>query len=234
MTHLEKLRLRVQDTASKVLVTGDLNAGKSTFVNTLLQRDVMPVDQQPCTSSFCEVHDVAENNGVEEVHIVKDAAAYDVRDASTYEAVPLAELERIVDEADAEEEEDVVEAARLLQQQIVYNGEVLDIAFESMRTYKEGTQSLAYLDAAVNLAYSLLKMLERWSKRKGSGEVYVRKKAKAKKRKGGKSVPEGEGVPDVEEEAEDRDEEEVINETMFTFDQFEQVRSRPSSSSLVV
>ena len=87
-------------------------------------------------------------------------------------------------DAEAEEEEDVVDAARLLQQQIVYNGEVLDIAFESMRTYKEGTQSLAYLDAAVNLAYSLLKMLERWSKRKGSGEVYVRKKAKAKKRKG--------------------------------------------------
>ena len=87
-------------------------------------------------------------------------------------------------DAEGEEEEDVVYAARLLQQQIVYNGEVLDIAFESMRTYKEGTQSLAYLDAAVNLAYSLLKMLERWSKRKGSGEVYVRKKAKAKKRKG--------------------------------------------------
>ena len=88
-------------------------------------------------------------------------------------------------DTEAEEEEDVVYAARLLQQQIVYNGEVLDIAFESMRTYKEGTQSLAYLDAAVNLAYSLLKMLERWSKRKGSGEVYVRKKAKARKRKGG-------------------------------------------------
>lgn len=92
----------------------------------------------------------------------------------------------VIDEAkDAEaEDEDVADAARLLQQQIVYNGEVLDIAFESMRTYKEGTQSLAYLDAAVNLAYSLLKMLEGWSKRKGTGEVYVRKKAKAKKRKG--------------------------------------------------
>lgn len=93
----------------------------------------------------------------------------------------------VIDEAkdaEAEDEEDVADAARLLQQQIVYNGEVLDIAFESMRTYKEGTQSLAYLDAAVNLAYSLLKMLEGWSKRKGTGEVYVRKKAKAKKRKG--------------------------------------------------
>ena len=116
---------------------------------------------------------------------------------------------------EAEEEVDVADAARLLQQQIVYNGEVLDIAFESVRTYKEGTQSLAY---------ALLRMLERWSKRKGMEEMYVRKKAKPKKRKGGKNVPEGEGVPDVEEEQEDRDEEEVINETMFTFSQFEQVR----------
>ena len=100
--------------------------------------------------------------------------------------------------------------------------------------YKEGTQSLAYLDAAVSLAYALLRMLERWSKQKGTGEMYVRKKAKPKKRKGGKNVPEGEGVPDVEEEPEDREEEEVINETMFTFDQFEQVRSRPPSPSRTV
>ena len=133
--------------------------------------------------------------------------------------------------AEAEEEADVADAARPLQQQIVYNGEVLDIAFESVRTYKEGTQSLVYLDAAVSLAYALLRMLERWSKRKGTGEMYVRKKAKPKKRKRGKNVPEGEGVPDVEEEPEDREEEEVINETMFTFDQFEQVRSHPASPS---
>ena len=70
--------------------------------------------------------------------------------------------------AEAEEEADVADAARLLQQQIVYNGEVLDIAFESVRTYKEGTQSLAY---------ALLRMLERWSKQKGTGEMYVRKNA---------------------------------------------------------
>lgn len=80
------------------------------------------------------------------------------------------------------DEEDVADAARLLQQQIVYNGEVLDISFESMRSYKEGTQSLAYLDASVHLSYALLRMLERWSKRKGGDNMYVRKKAKPKKK----------------------------------------------------
>ncbi|KAI0827274.1 timeless protein-domain-containing protein [Trametes gibbosa] len=120
-------------------------------------------------------------------------------------------------------EEDVAEAARLMQQQIVYNGEVLDFAFDSIRAYKPRAQSLAYLDASVHFAYVLLRVLERWEKRRGKGEMYVRKKARAKKRgPRGKETEEGEGVPDVEEEPQQGDEEEVINETMFTFSQFEQ------------
>src|SRR6267154_4193595 len=54
------------------------------------------------------------------------------------------------------------EAAAILQQQLIYNGEVLDIALESLRSYKEGTQSLTYLNGSVHLAYALLRMLERW------------------------------------------------------------------------
>lgn len=74
------------------------------------------------------------------------------------------------------------EAAELLQQQLIYNGEVLDIAFESLRSYKAGTQSLAYLDSGIYMAYALLRMLEKWSKAK-SGEMYVRKKKPKKKKK---------------------------------------------------
>ena len=76
----------------------------------------------------------------------------------------------------------IAEAAEVLQHQIIYNGEVLDISFESVRTYKEGTQSLAYLDASIHLAYALLRMLEKWSKRQGASDMYVRKKAKPKKK----------------------------------------------------
>ena len=94
--HIEKLRLRVEDTSSKVLVTGDLNAGKSTFVNALLRREVMPADQQPCTTAFCEVHDAAENEGKEEIHIVLDGKVYDIKDASTYTTAELSHLEDIV------------------------------------------------------------------------------------------------------------------------------------------
>lgn len=74
------------------------------------------------------------------------------------------------------------EAADTLKQQLIYNGEVLDIAIESLRSYKEGTQSLAYLDCSVYLAYALLRMLEKWSKGQGDG-VYVRQKKVKKKAK---------------------------------------------------
>jgi replication fork protection complex subunit Tof1/Swi1 len=73
------------------------------------------------------------------------------------------------------------EAADLLQQQLVYNGEVLDIALDSLRSYKEGVQSLTYLDSAIHLAYSLLRMLERWGKTQGE-KMYVRKKAKRRRK----------------------------------------------------
>ena len=75
------------------------------------------------------------------------------------------------------------ETAETLQQQIIYNGEILDIAFEAMRNYKQGTQSLTYLDASVHLGYSLLKMLERWGKQSGGKDVYVRKKKKVRRRR---------------------------------------------------
>ncbi|KAJ6474609.1 hypothetical protein C8R47DRAFT_1053265 [Mycena vitilis] len=101
VAHIDKLRLRVQDTSSKVLVTGDLNAGKSTLVNALLRRQVMPVDQQPCTTAFCEVHDATENAGVEAVHILKDPAVYNPADESTYTAAAVEDLEDIIAEYEA-------------------------------------------------------------------------------------------------------------------------------------
>lgn len=96
--HLDKLRSRIEDTSSKVLVTGDLNAGKSTFVNALLRRNVMPVDQQPCTTAFCEVHDALENDGKEEVHVLKEGTAYSVKDETTFTRSSLSDLDSIVSE----------------------------------------------------------------------------------------------------------------------------------------
>lgn len=129
INHIDKLRLRVQDTSSKVLVTGDLNAGKSTFVNALLRREVMPVDQQPCTTAFCEVHDAADNQGKEEVHVVKDGAVYDINDESTFTKGEISDLETIV--ADNEHTERMIKLylgdTRAPSESLLNNG-VVDIS----------------------------------------------------------------------------------------------------------
>ena len=129
VAHIDKLRLRVEDTSSKVLVTGDLNAGKSTFVNALLRREVMPVDQQPCTTAFCEVHDATENQGKEEVHVVKDGLMYDINDSSTFTRGNIVDLEDIV--ADNETNQPMIKLyladSRAPSESLLNNG-VVDIS----------------------------------------------------------------------------------------------------------
>ena len=129
ISHVDKLRTRVEDTSSKVLVTGDLNAGKSTFVNALLRRQVMPVDQQPCTAMFCEVHDAAENDGTEEVHVLKEGIAYDKNDESTFNRAAIADLENIVSETENAQHvlKLYVADTRLPTESLLHNG-VVDIA----------------------------------------------------------------------------------------------------------
>ncbi|KAG5981765.1 hypothetical protein E4U55_002594 [Claviceps digitariae] len=126
--HLLSLRDRIEDTSSKVLITGDLNAGKSTFCNALLRRKVLPEDQQPCTAIFCEVLDARENAGVEEVHAVHKDTDYSRNDESTYDVYTLAELEGIVTDNETYTQCKVyVRDIRTVNESLLNNG-VVDIA----------------------------------------------------------------------------------------------------------
>ena len=126
--HLSLLRERIEDTSSKVLVTGDLNAGKSTFCNALLRRKILPEDELPCTSIFCEVLDVRENGGLEEVHAVPKGKNYNRDDESTYVPFPLHKLEQIVIDSDHYSQCKVyVKDVRTVDESLLNNG-VLDIA----------------------------------------------------------------------------------------------------------
>lgn len=126
--HLLLLRDRIEDTSSKVLVTGDLNAGKSTFCNALLRRKVLPEDQQPCTSIFCEVLDARENGGLEEVHAVRKEMFYNRHDESTYDVYTLQELEKIVTDNDQYNQCKVyIKDIRSIDQSLLNNG-VVDIS----------------------------------------------------------------------------------------------------------
>ncbi|KAH7038259.1 transmembrane GTPase fzo1 [Microdochium trichocladiopsis] len=126
--HLLSLQERIEDTASKVLITGDLNAGKSTFCNALLRRKVLPEDQQPCTSIFCEVLDARENSGIEEVHAIHMDAVYNRNDEGTYDVYPLKELENIVvDNTRYMQCKVYVKDVRTIDESLLNNG-VVDIA----------------------------------------------------------------------------------------------------------
>lgn len=126
--YLLNLKDRVDDTSSKVFVTGDLNAGKSTFCNALLRRKILPEDQQPCTSVFCEVIDAKnENAGIEEVHAIPIGKDYDIRDESTYKIYQLKDLEDLVYDCDKYSLLKVyVLDNRLFQESLLRNG-VIDI-----------------------------------------------------------------------------------------------------------
>ncbi|OBZ71525.1 Transmembrane GTPase fzo1 [Grifola frondosa] len=76
----------------------------STFVNALLRREIMPVDQQPCTTAFCEVHDASENEGKEEVHLLKEGVSYSTKDESTFTRASLSDLDAIVSENENEQQ----------------------------------------------------------------------------------------------------------------------------------
>ncbi|KAG6097075.1 hypothetical protein E4U31_005213 [Claviceps sp. LM219 group G6] len=126
--HLLSLRDRIEDTSSKVLITGDLNAGKSTFCNALLRRKVLPEDQQPCTAIFCEVLDARENAGIEEVHAVHRNTEYSRNDETTYDVYALAELESIVTDNETYTQCKVyVRDIRTVDESLLNNG-VVDIA----------------------------------------------------------------------------------------------------------
>lgn len=126
--HLFQLRDRIEDTSSKVLVTGDLNAGKSTFCNALLRRKILPEDQQPCTSIFCEVLDARENGNLEEAHAIRKDVAYNRNDESTYDVFPLEELEKIVSDNQTYAQCKVyVKDIRTIDESLLNNG-VVDIS----------------------------------------------------------------------------------------------------------
>ncbi|KAF9286648.1 mitofusin, partial [Mortierella antarctica] len=102
--HLDNLYQRVSDKSSKVLITGDLNAGKSTL----------------------------ENEGQEAVHAIKEPSAYNRQDANTFTVVDMRHLEKFMNDV-IDGYEDYAQLKvyctdrRLVNDSLLHNG-VVDIA----------------------------------------------------------------------------------------------------------
>lgn len=84
LTRIDSLLKRVSDATSKVLVTGDVNAGKSTLINALLRQDILQTDQQPCTSAFFEISEPKEGEERDQVRAIPDPDSYDPMNVLTY------------------------------------------------------------------------------------------------------------------------------------------------------
>ncbi|KAI7953017.1 hypothetical protein MJO29_008648 [Puccinia striiformis f. sp. tritici] len=105
-SHLADIRTRVLDRNSRILVTGDLNAGKSTFVNALLAREVAPTDQQPCTEVMCEILDRSHiKSPLEQIHAIPHGSLYDIEDPTTYVTFPIDKLSELVNNANEDSED---------------------------------------------------------------------------------------------------------------------------------
>lgn len=101
LDHLNNLKSRVSNPLSKVLITGDLNSGKSTLVNALLNKEILPVDQQPCTSIFCQVYSSSKDDqdSNDQIHAVIDTENYDKINTETYHKIEARHLYKtLVDE----------------------------------------------------------------------------------------------------------------------------------------
>ena len=123
--YLERMAARVRDRTSKVMVTGDLNGGKSTLINALLRdglsranslnqpvkscnstqstqpveyKNLLPIDQQPCTQAFCEVVPVV--NGTLSVQAISDIERYSPEDRSSYDTCSVEKMQTMVQEED--------------------------------------------------------------------------------------------------------------------------------------
>lgn len=96
VNYLDRICVRVKDSTSKILVTGDVNSGKSTIVNAFLRRSILPIDQQPCTQSFCEVIPSIPSCDQEVVHGITDYEAYDSNNFGTYNLIGLSEMNELI------------------------------------------------------------------------------------------------------------------------------------------
>jgi GTP-binding protein EngB required for normal cell division/ElaB/YqjD/DUF883 family membrane-anchored ribosome-binding protein len=102
--HLCNLEARIQDPTCRILVTGDLNAGKSTFINALLRRNLLPVDQQPLTNVFTEVLEARHNEhapGTEEVHACTELNEDADKSEAGFTLYPLTGLYDLVSSEDS-------------------------------------------------------------------------------------------------------------------------------------
>jgi mitofusin len=90
--YIKRMEDRAKDDYYHIMVVGDINSGKSAFINGLLRRDILPSGGRSLTSTFVEVLDAQDLDGNEEVHLCRRGVEYDRENEDTFERVDMANL----------------------------------------------------------------------------------------------------------------------------------------------
>jgi GTP-binding protein EngB required for normal cell division len=90
--HINMMEDRAKDGYYHILVTGDINSGKSTFINGLLRQDILPSGERSLTSAFVEILDARDLDGKEEAHLCKKGVEYDYRNEDTFKREKVEDL----------------------------------------------------------------------------------------------------------------------------------------------
>lgn len=94
--YLDRLSHRLLDPHCRILVTGDVNVGKSTFLNALFREHIFPTDQQPCTCTFCELFIINSTEKETIVHAIPHLDDYNPTNPITFDSITLPELNIIM------------------------------------------------------------------------------------------------------------------------------------------
>ncbi|WVF65442.1 hypothetical protein IAT40_000170 [Kwoniella sp. CBS 6097] len=131
----------------------------------------------------------------------------------------------LLDEMAASKNQDDVDVAEIVQNNLYYNGDILDSSLSVISQYKD--QSVAYLDSVIHFAYVLLRMLEKFSKNKAFMFIRKKKAARKKRQQNQQDPTESSGMPEEygneEEEALGGADQDAPSyaEHAFTFQAFE-------------
>jgi len=86
----------LKELTTRILIAGDANSGKTTFINRLSGKTLIKPSSCPCNAIRMEIKSSIFNEGVEEVHQFADLKQYDPKNKETYTQLSLDEFNKML------------------------------------------------------------------------------------------------------------------------------------------
>ena len=93
---LENKMKGLSELTTRILIAGDANAGKTTFINRLSGKTLIKPSSCPCNAVRIEIKSSEFNEGKEEIHQFADLKQYDPKNKETYTLLNLNDFNKIL------------------------------------------------------------------------------------------------------------------------------------------